>query len=133
MKITFVFLFITCSFMIPTFVNACQCVKQLSLDKKSVVDIVVVGEVMRFTPLKEVELRPIDIIKGQVPETIIVTTGESECDYFLPPIVPVVGERYLLYLSNTSGKFSASRCLIPGPIDEKKQEIELIRKLIKQD
>ena len=112
---------------------ACDCVAGLPVAVRSAnADIILVAEVVSVSPLRQVVVQSIEVIKGQVSGTLIISTGNSDCDYFLSP-APSIGGRYLLYLRRRDGELSASRCSLPGPITEKKQELEALRKQFRQN
>lgn len=112
---------------------ACRCLAGLPLAVRSAnADIILVAEVVSVSPLRQVAVRSIEIIKGQVSGTLIISTGNSDCDYFLSP-APSVGGRYLLYLQHRGGDLSASRCSLPGPITEKQQDLKALRKQFMQN
>jgi hypothetical protein len=114
-------------------VVACECVAGLPLAVRSAnADVILVAEVLNVSSLRHVVVRPIEVIKGQASETLTISTGNSDCDYFLSP-APSVGERYLLYLRRRDGELSASRCSLPGPITEKTQDLEALHKQFVQN
>ena len=112
---------------------ACDCVANLPLPVRSAnADVILVAEIVSASPLRQVVVRPIEVIKGQVSGTLTISTGNSDCDYFLSP-TPSIGVRYLLYLRRKGGELSASRCALPGPITKKRRELEALRKRFGQN
>lgn len=62
-------------------------------------------------------------------KALTIRTGISDCDFFLPPVSPKVGDEYLLFLLQAKGQFTASRCLASGRKGEKGMELRALRKI----
>ena len=108
--------------------TACQC-GALSLSQRiAEAHLIVVAKVSSFKPLDHVTVVPVEVFKGSPSKALTIRTGLSDCDYFLPPVDPKIGEEYLLYLRRSEGRLTASRCLVPGRIEEKASELRALRK-----
>ena len=107
---------------------ACQC-GALSLSQRiAEAHLVVAARVSSFKALDHVTVVPVEVFKGRPSKALTIRTGLSDCDYFLPPIEPKIGEEYLLYLRRSEDVFTASRCLAPGRTEEKATELRALRK-----
>lgn len=107
--------------------GACQC-QPSDLDSRfRQSDAVFVGTVMRHAPLEFVELNVVSRFKGSVPDRVSIITGRGDCDYFLPPVYPKLGDRYLLFVSVREGLFTASRCLGSAPEAKAEQDLARLR------
>jgi hypothetical protein len=115
---------------------ACQC-KPLPLSIRIVgADVILVGRVSEVEPLQRVTVQPVEILKGRVSRSdeLKIPAGETDCDFFVPPVDAKVGEEFLLYLRKTKGakdRFTASTCLQSGPMPEKAEELAAVRKRLK--
>jgi hypothetical protein len=107
---------------------ACDCAT-LSLSRRvAESDLVLVARVSAYKQLDYVKLSPTEIFKGSAPKELTIQTGVSDCDFFLPPLNPRVGDKYLLYLRQSEGKLSASRCLASGRTKERETDLRALRK-----
>ncbi len=111
----------------------CQCRAPSLSESIAHADVILVAKVSDFEPLRHVTVQPIEVIKGPASKSLTIPTGLSDCDYFLPPISPKVGEEYLLFLGRSNGRLVASRCLLSGRIAEKAAELDLLRKRFKSN
>jgi len=68
------------------------------------------------------------VLKGQAGKSLAIPTGQSDCDYFLPPNNPKVGEAFLLFLESSNGRLVASRCTVSGRVAERTEELRALRK-----
>ncbi|MGH7808783.1 MAG: hypothetical protein ACREP5_00750 [Candidatus Binatia bacterium] len=119
------------SLFISSAVFACQC-RTLSLsDRVDHADLVLVATVSSFKSLDHVAVQPVEVFKGFPSKTLTIQTGQSDCDFFLPPVNPTVGEAYLLYLQQSERRLTASRCLISGPAVDKATELRALRMRLK--
>jgi hypothetical protein len=119
------------SLLVSSAVFACDC-RTLSLsDRVDHADLVLVATVSSFKALDHVTVRPVEVFKGFPSKTLTIQTGQSDCDFFLPPVNPTVGEAYLLYLQQSEGRLTASRCLVSGPAVEKATELRTLRVRLK--
>jgi hypothetical protein len=110
---------------------ACQCAA-LDLPRRlAAADLVLVAKVSSFKTLDHVTLSPVDVLKGSASGSVTIQTGRSDCDFFLPPVSPKIGDEYLLYLRRSAGQLTASRCLAPGLAAEKATELRELRKLLR--
>jgi len=119
------------SLLVSSAAFACQC-RTLSLsDRVDHADLVLVATVSSFKALDHVAVQPVEVFKGSPSKTLTIQTGQSDCDFFLPPVNPTVGEAYLLYLRQSEGRLTASRCLASGPAVEKATELRALRVRLK--
>ncbi len=91
-------------------------------------DVVLVAKVLTFKPLDQVTLSPKEVFKGTASKVFTIQTGQSDCDYFLPPIAPTAGDTFLLFLRQSEGRLTASRCLTSGPVAEKAADLRALRR-----
>lgn len=115
------------SLVIPTVAVACQCAPPSLAASIDRADLVLVGSVSSFEALDHVMVKPIEVFKGSRSKSLTIATGRSDCDFFLPPVKPRVGEEYLLFLQQSEGRLNASRCLASGPVTEKAVELRALR------
>ena len=114
-------------FLVASTAIACQC-GTLNLSRRiAEADLVLVATVSSFKALDHVTVSPTEIFKGSTPKVLRIQTGISDCDFFLPPLSPKVGEQYLLYLRQSEGRLTASRCLASGRTGEKAVELRASR------
>lgn len=106
---------------------ACDCRPLNFADSVEHADLVFVARVSSFRALDYVTAQPVEVFKGSPSATLTIQTGQSDCDFFLPPVNPMVGEAYLLYLQQSQGRLTASRCLRSGPAVEKATELGALR------
>ena len=120
---------------------ACQC-RELNLSTRIVgADVIVVGRVSDIEPLKLVTVQPVEVVKGRVSGPLAIPAGETDCDFFVPPVEPKVGDEFLLYLRKVKDAksnnpqlknlYTASRCLASGPMPEKAEELKAVRKRVR--
>jgi hypothetical protein len=115
---------------------ACQC-RELSLSTRIVgADVIVLGRVSDIEPLKMVTVQPVEVVKGRVSGPLTIPAGDTDCDFFVPPVEPKVGDEFLLYLRKVKdpklkNQFTASRCLASGPMPEKADELKAVRKRVR--
>ena len=115
-------------FLVASGAMACQC-GTLSLSRRvAEADLVVVATVLSYRQLEYVTVAPTEIFKGSAATALTIISGISDCDYFLPPVNPRVGDEYLLFLRQAKGEFTASRCLASGRKGEKAVELRALRK-----
>ena len=108
--------------------NACDC-GTLNLPRRfAEADLVLVATVLSYRQLEYVTVAPTEIFKGSAATALTIISGISDCDYFLPPVNPRVGDEYLLFLRQAKGEFTASRCLASGRKGEKAVELRALRK-----
>jgi hypothetical protein len=121
--------------LVSTGALACQC-KELNLSTRIVgADVILVGRVSDVEPLKMVTVQPMEVVKGRVSGPLAIAAGE-DCDFFLPPVEPKVGDEFLLYLRKVKDpklkdQFTASRCLASGPMPDKADELKAVRKRVR--
>lgn len=120
-------------FLFANTVVACQC-REMSLSRRiAAADVVLVASVSSFKALDQVTVLPTEIFKGSASKALTIHTGQSDCDFFLPPVRPKAGEEYLLYLRQSEGRLTASRCLAPGRKEDKATELRALRKRFAAD
>jgi hypothetical protein len=107
---------------------ACDCRTPNLADSTRRASVIVLATVTEFVPLKQVTVKPSEVFKGQAEKSITIPTGQSDCDYFLPPVSPGVGDEYLLFLVESNGRLVASRCFTTGPAAAKAAELRELRK-----
>jgi hypothetical protein len=107
---------------------ACQCGAMNLSRRIAEADLVLVARVSAFEALDHVTVLPTEVFKGSASKALTIQTGQSDCDFFLPPVSPRVGEEYLLYLRRSKGRLTASRCLAPGRAEDKATELRALRK-----
>jgi hypothetical protein len=115
-------------FLAASTVIACQCGALNFSRRIAEADLVLVATVSSFKALDHVTVLPIEIFKGSTSKALTIQTGLSDCDFFLPPVSPKIGEEYLLYLRQAEGRLTASRCLASGRTTEKTMELRALRK-----
>ena len=114
-------------FLFASSAIACQC-GELNLSRRiAEADLVLVARVSSFKALDHVTVLPSEVFKGSASKTLTIQTGLSDCDFFLPPVSPKVGEEYLLYLRQSEGRLTASRCLASGRTGDKAMELRALR------
>ena len=91
-------------------------------------DVVLVAKVLTFKPFGQVTLSPKEVFKGTASKAFTIQTGQSDCDYFLPPIAPTAGDTFLLFLRQSEGRLTASRCLTSGPVAAKAADLRALRR-----
>jgi hypothetical protein len=106
---------------------ACQCARLSVSARIDHADLVLVATVSSFEALDHVTVQPLEVFKGSSAKALTIQTGRSDCDFFLPPVNPTVGEEYLLYLQQSEGRWIASRCLASGLVEEKAAELQELR------
>jgi hypothetical protein len=115
-------------FIVAGSAKACDCAS-LSLSRRfAEADLVLVARVSSYRQLEYVTVAPTEIFKGSAAKALTIRTGTSDCDFFLPPVSPKVGDEYLLFLLQAKGQFTASRCLVSGRKGEKAMDLRVLRK-----
>ena len=95
--------------------------------------IVLIAIVTEFEPLDHVTLRSKEVFKGRPGTVLTIPTGVSDCDLFLPPINPRVGDEYLLYVGHLDGRLFVSRCQNSGLVAERVAEVRELRRWIRSN
>lgn len=95
--------------------HACQCATSPLAKRVELSSGVFVGEVVAYTPLQSVQLKLVERFKGKEPQIVSIVTGQSDCDYFLPPVALHSGDRFLVFLTKGSLGNTVSRCLGSTP------------------
>ena len=121
-------IFVTIAVLASGTAMACSCrAPDLALSIADA-DIVLVVKVVAFNPLDRVTVLPREVFKGSASKTFTIRIGQSDCDYFLPPIHPKAGDEFLLFVRKSEGRLTASRCLTSGPAAEKISELRSLRR-----
>jgi len=110
---------------------ACDCASLDVSRRFAIADLVLVAKVSSLKAFDYVTVSPVEVFKGSASGTLTIQTGRSDCDFFLPPLNPKLGEEYLLYLRQSEGQLTANRCLAPGPTAEKAMEVYELRQHFK--
>ena len=114
-------------FIVASSAGACDC-GTLNLPRRvAEADLVLVATVSSYRQLEYVTVAPTEIFKGAAAKALTIITGISDCDYFLPPVIPKVGDEYLLFLRQVKGEFTASRCLASGRKEAKAGDLRALR------
>jgi len=95
-------------------------------------DVIFLGRVARSQPLAYVELEVRETFKGQLDHRVRIATGQSDCDYFLPPVVTKRGSQFLVYATSRDGNLTVNQCLGSGPLDRKTQELGRLRQPVQK-
>jgi hypothetical protein len=55
--------------------------------------------------------------------------GPNDCDYFLPPVEPRLGQAFVIFGTRTGspGTIAVSRCLGSAPLADKTVEVQELR------
>ena len=107
---------------------ACSCRTASLPERIAGAHIVLVAVVTDFSPLQQVIFKPKEVFKGQADATLTIPTGESDCDFFLPPVKPRIGDVYLLYVGQLDGRLFVSRCQNSGRIADRAAELADLRR-----
>jgi hypothetical protein len=119
------------AFSCPISALACDCGLLDLPHRFASADLVLVAKVSSVKALDYVTVSPVEVFKGSASGTLTIQTGRSDCDFFLPPVSPKLGEEYLLYLRESAGQLTANRCFAPGPTAEKAMEMRELRQHFK--
>lgn len=114
--------------LLPAGALACSCRPGTLSERVALADIVLIAVVTAAEPLRQVTLKPKEVFKGRPEKFLKIRTGESDCDFFLPPLQPRVGDEYLLYAGRSNSRLFVSRCQNSGLAAERKSDIEELRK-----
>jgi len=111
--------------------HACDCSRDPG-PARMTSDVIFVGRVVDFKPLSFVDLEVRELFKGRPADRVRIITAQSDCDYFLPPLVVSRGREFLVYGIVRDGKVTVSRCADPGPVDRKSVELQQLRQSLKR-
>jgi hypothetical protein len=106
---------------------ACDCRTGNLTERVARAQIVFVATVADFEPLHHVTLRSKEVFKGRPDSVVTIPVGVSDCDFFLPPVNPRIGEEYLLYVGQRDGRPYVSICQNSGLIAERAAELAELR------
>jgi hypothetical protein len=96
---------------------ACDC-RALSWEERlAASDLVVLARVVEAKALACVVVDVRETFKGRAARRLRIPTDESDCDYFLPPVVATPGMELLIYATVRDGRVSVNRCLGSGPVN----------------
>jgi hypothetical protein len=76
---------------------ACDCMRLDLPSRVRLSDVVLVGETLTFIRFAEARFRVVESFKGEASGEIRVTISGSDCDYFVPPYEPRIGERFVIF------------------------------------
>jgi hypothetical protein len=107
---------------------ACDCRTPNLADSTRHASVILLATVTEFVPFQHVTVKPIEVFKGRAEKSITIPTAQSDCDYFLPPVSPGVGDEYLLFLVESNGRLVASRCETNGLAAVKAAELRELRR-----
>lgn len=115
--------------LVPPCVLACDCRNGSLSERIESSQIVFVAVVTEFKPLDHVTLRSKEVFKGRPDASMTIPAGMSDCDYFLPPISPRIGEAFLLFVGQLDRRLFVSRCQNSGPVLERMADLAELRRL----
>jgi hypothetical protein len=118
-------------FALPRIADACDCVSGRVLPPAQFgpSDVVFLGRVVQFQPLRYVEFDVLETFNGRVDRRVRILTAQSDCDYFLPPVVAKSGAQFLIYGTiHDDGMLAVNRCQGSGPSNQKTRELEILRR-----
>jgi hypothetical protein len=110
--------------------HACDCAYEDLRTEFLRSDAVFIGVVTVFEPVREVTLTVEETLRGTVPSPIVLTIGTSDCDYFLPPHEPTIGQRLLIFTYMDDGTRTVTHCGRSGPVDERGSVLDKLRELV---
>lgn len=113
---------------VPSFAVACDCRTGSLTERVARAQIVFVAAVTDFEPFHHVTLQSKEVFKGRPGPVLTISTGESDCDFFLPPVNPRVGDEFLLYVSELDGRRYVSICQNSGLVAERAEELAELRR-----
>ena len=107
---------------------ACNCAS-LSLEQRlSESDFVFLGSVVAYQSLVSIDLRVHEVFKGLPGTSVRIPLGDSDCDYFLPPVQAKPGDRFVIFMTQQARRRSISRCLGSAPEDQVTDELAVLRR-----
>jgi hypothetical protein len=108
---------------------ACDC-RRLDLPSRvRLSDVVLVGETLTFIRFAEARFRVVESFKGEPSAEVRVTISGSDCDYFVPPAEPRIGQRFVIFGTRTGARdtITTSRCLGSGLVSDRAAELRQLR------
>lgn len=111
----------------PRLAYACNCARIAWQEQVALSDAIFVGRVVEARPLDYVVLEVRERFKGHLSRQVRIPTGESDCDYFLPPVGAERGMDFLIYATVREGRVTVNRCLGSGPAGTKADELARLR------
>jgi hypothetical protein len=112
----------------PRLAHACSCGRVPWQQQVALSDVIFVGRVLEARSLAYVVLEVREKFKGRVDSPVRIPTGETDCDYFLPPVVAQSGMEFLIYARGRDGAVRVDRCLGSGPVGSKADELARLRR-----
>jgi hypothetical protein len=111
--------------------SACDCMRLDLPSRVRLSDVVLVGETLTFIRFSEARFRVIESFKGEPNAEIRVTISGSDCDYFVPPAEPRIGQRFVIFGTRTGARdtITASRCLGSGLVSDRAAEVRQVREI----
>ena len=116
----------------PHVADACDCGRNPRPARLTSSDVIFVGRVVQSQPLAFVELEVRETFNGKLDGRVRIATGQSDCDYFLPPVVTLRGSEFLVYGTIRDGKVLVSSCSNTGPVGRKIRELRQLRRPVKK-
>jgi hypothetical protein len=113
--------------LVTSYGLACDCATLSLAQRMSLSTDVIVGEVVTHVALSSVEVRVLERFKGDSASPITIVTGQSDCDFFLPPTTPHAGEKYILFLTKSESGITASRCLGSALVSAASDQLKALR------
>ncbi|HWN54862.1 MAG TPA: hypothetical protein VNP91_07095 [Methylomirabilota bacterium] len=108
---------------------ACDCMRLDLPSRVRLSDVVLVGETLTFIRFAEARFRVVESFKGEPSAEVRVTISGSDCDYFVPPAEPRIGQRFVIFGTRTGARdtITASRCLGSGLVSDRAAELRQLR------
>jgi hypothetical protein len=108
---------------------ACDCMRLDLPSRVRLSDVVLVGETLTFIRFSEARFRVIESFKGEPSAEVRVTISGSDCDYFVPPAEPRIGQRFVIFGTRTGAldTITVSRCLDSGLVSDRVAEVRQLR------
>lgn len=107
--------------------EACDCRPLSWQERIRLSDVVFLARVVQAQPLAYLDVQVLENFKGRTGRRTRIRTGESDCDYFLPPVSIEPGAKFLIYGTVRGGSVIVNRCLGSGPAEGKTDELARLR------
>lgn len=112
----------------PSF--ACNCASLALEQRLRESASVFLGSVVAHQSLVSIELRVHEVFKGSPGTSVRIPIGDSDCDYFLPPIQAKPGDRFVIFMTQQATRQSISRCLGSAPESQATNELAVLRRTV---
>ena len=106
---------------------ACDCATLPLVERVKWSSEVFIAEVLEYKPFLSVELRVLESFKGASRGKLTVSIGPSDFDYFLPPVNPLQGDQFLVFMSKTAERNMVIRCLGSESAASRSSDIQVLR------